>query len=105
MFPEQHLKVNDNKIEIEPIYRGHIKLALINIGYPVQDLAGYKLGEEYRFNLREKLASNGEDFILRDYQKNSVDAFYSNGGPERRSGSYSASLRNGKNNSRFGNYA
>ena len=35
-------KVNDNKIEIEPIYRGHIKLALINIGYPVQDLAGYK---------------------------------------------------------------
>ena len=45
-------KVNDNKIEIEPIYRGHIKLALINIGYPVQDLAGYKFGEEYRFNLR-----------------------------------------------------
>lgn len=75
-------KVNDNKIEIEPIYRGHIKLALINIGYPVQDLAGYKLGEEYCFNLREKLASNGENFILRDYQKNSVDAFYSNGGPE-----------------------
>ena len=75
-------KVDLNKIEIEPIYRGHIKLALINIGYPVEDLAGYKTGEEYRFNLREKLSSSGEDFILRDYQKNSADAFYANGKPE-----------------------
>ena len=75
-------KVDSNKIEIEPIYRGHIKLALINIGYPVEDLAGYKTGEKYRFNLREKLSSNGEYFILRDYQKNSADAFYANGKPE-----------------------
>lgn len=75
-------EVDYNKIEIDPIYRGHIKLALINIGYPVQDLAGYKDGEEYHFNLREKLALSGEDFILRDYQKNSADAFYANGKPE-----------------------
>lgn len=75
-------EVDYNKIEIDPIYRGHIKLALINIGYPVQDLAGYKEGEEYHFNLREKLALSGEDFILRDYQKNSADAFYANGKPE-----------------------
>ena len=61
-------EVNDNKIEIDPIYRGHIKLALINIGYPVEDLAGYKTGEEYHFNLRNKLLSNGEDFSLREYQ-------------------------------------
>ena len=69
-------EVNDNKIEIDPIYRGHIKLALINIGYPVEDLAGYKTGEEYHFNLRNKLLSNGEDFSLREYQLNAIEAFY-----------------------------
>lgn len=85
-----------NKIEIDPIYRGHIKLALINIGYPVQDLAGYKEGEEYRFNLRKKLALSGEDFILRDYQKNSADAFYANGKPEGGAGVISLPCGTGK---------
>ena len=75
-------EVNENKLEIDPTYRGHIKLALINIGYPVQDLAGYKTGEPYHFNLREKLASSGDEFALRDYQKNSVEAFYADGKPE-----------------------
>ena len=75
-------EVNDNKIEIDPIYRGHIKLALINIGYPVEDLAGYKTGEEYHFNLRNKLLSNGEAFSLREYQLNAIEAFYANGRPE-----------------------
>ena len=75
-------EINNNKLEIDATYRGHIKLALINIGYPVQDLAGYKTGEPYHFNMRTKLPSNGEDFALRDYQKNSVEAFYADGKPE-----------------------
>lgn len=89
-------EIDDNKIEIDPIYRGHIKLALINIGYPVQDLAGYKDGEEYRFNLREKLISSGENFVLRDYQKNSADAFYANGRPEGGAGVISLPCGTGK---------
>lgn len=89
-------EIDDNKIEIDPIYRGHIKLALINIGYPVQDLAGYKEGEEYRFNLREKLISSGESFVLRDYQKNSADAFYANGKPEGGAGVISLPCGTGK---------
>lgn len=89
-------EIDDNKIEIDPIYRGHIKLALINIGYPVQDLAGYKDGEEYRFNLREKLISSGENFVLRDYQKNSADAFYANGKPEGGAGVISLPCGTGK---------
>lgn len=89
-------EIDDNKIEIDPIYRGHIKLALINIGYPVQDLAGYKDGEEYRFNLREKLISSGESFVLRDYQKNSADAFYANGRPEGGAGVISLPCGTGK---------
>ncbi|WP_295155629.1 DNA repair helicase XPB [uncultured Brachyspira sp.] len=75
-------EINPNKLEIDAAYRGHIKLALINIGYPVQDLAGYKKGEEYHFNMRKTLASSEEDFSLRDYQKNSVDVFYADGKPE-----------------------
>ena len=75
-------QINPNKLEIDATYRGHIKLALINIGYPVQDLAGYKTGEEYHFHMRDKLASSGDDFALRDYQRNSVDAFYADGKPE-----------------------
>ena len=51
-------------------------------GYPVQDLAGYKTGEPYHFNMRTKLPSSGDDFALRDYQRNSVDAFYADGKPE-----------------------
>lgn len=89
-------EIDDNKIEIDPIYRGHIKLALINIGYPVQDLAGYKEGEEYRFNLREKLISSEENFVLRDYQKNSADAFYANGRPEGGAGVISLPCGTGK---------
>lgn len=89
-------EIDDNKIEIDPIYRGHIKLALINIGYPVQDLAGYKDGEEYRFNLRKKLISSGENFVLRDYQKNSADAFYANGKPEGGAGVISLPCGTGK---------
>ena len=89
-------EIDDNKIEIDPIYRGHIKLALINIGYPVQDLAGYKEGEEYSFNLREKLISSGENFVLRDYQKNSADAFYANGKPEGGAGVISLPCGTGK---------
>ncbi len=74
--------VDKNTIEIDPVYRGHIKLALINIGYPVQDLAGYKVGEEYKFNMRSNTLRDNNAFSLRDYQKNSVEAFYANGRPE-----------------------
>lgn len=75
-------KIDNHKIEIDPIYRGHIKLALINIGYPVKDLAGYKEGEKYHFNMRDKLPSTGDSFALREYQRNAVEAFYANGGEE-----------------------
>ena len=75
-------QVDSNKLEIDATYRGHIKLALINIGYPVQDLAGYEIGDTYNFKLRNKSLSTGEIFELRDYQKNSVESFYADGKPE-----------------------
>ena len=74
--------VASNKIEINGIYRGHIKLILINLGYPVEDIAGYKEGIPYHFKFRELMKSNNMPFNLRDYQKDSVDIFYADGKPE-----------------------
>lgn len=82
MTPYIKNMVDDYKIEIFPSYRGHIKLALIHIGYPVEDLAGYKEGERFNFSLREKTKSSKENFVLRDYQKESVNTFYAEGRPE-----------------------
>ncbi|MDH5654303.1 MAG: DEAD/DEAH box helicase [Spirochaetia bacterium] len=75
----------DDKIVVMKNYRGHIKQALIRIGFPVEDLAGYDEGAKYAFNLRSQTQS-GREFILRDYQKKSVEVFHSNGTNEGGSG-------------------
>ena len=66
-------------------FRGHVKQALIKIGYPVEDLAGYEKGNEYQFNLKNELP-DGAPFTIRDYQKSSIDAFYAGGSVEGGSG-------------------
>lgn len=74
-----------NTIYVKPDFRGHIKQALIRIGYPVEDLAGYDKGNDFNFKLLKKTKS-GRDFIIRDYQKRSIDAFYAGGSIEGGSG-------------------
>jgi DNA excision repair protein ERCC-3 len=76
---------NANEVYVKSDYRGHIKQALIKIGFPVEDLAGYEKGNEYKFELRNKLR-NGEDFIIRDYQDAAIRAFYADGSVEGGSG-------------------
>lgn len=66
-------------------FRGHIKQALIRMGFPVEDLAGYEKGNAFKFGLREKTVS-GHDFVIRDYQQSSIDAFYAGGSIEGGSG-------------------
>ncbi len=70
---------NKNRIEIDSLYRGHIKLALIHYGYPVEDLGGYKNGTPLPFGFRTKTLTAGIDFDLRYYQKSAVDVFHANG--------------------------
>ena len=70
--------VNPEKILVKKEYRGHIKQALIKIGFPVEDLAGYDEGNKYAFNLRPTSIS-GIKFGMRDYQRASVEAFHSGG--------------------------
>lgn len=74
-----------DKIRIKKEYRGHIKQALIKIGFPVEDLAGYDEGNKYPFNLKP-VTGGGTKFGMRDYQRASVEAFHAGGRNEGGSG-------------------
>ncbi|MCC6796525.1 MAG: DEAD/DEAH box helicase [Candidatus Hydrogenedentes bacterium] len=72
-------------IFVSPADRGNVKSALIKLGFPVEDLAGYVEGAPLDIELREK-SLGGKDFGLRKYQRESVDAFYLNGSNQGGSG-------------------
>ena len=55
--------------------RGLLKQALVAIGYPADDLAGYSEGQELPLRLREVCASGGP-FRVREYQWEAAEAFY-----------------------------
>ena len=74
-----------DSIIVKKQYRGHIKQALIKIGYPVEDLAGYDEGAKYGFNFRGTTLS-GKTFGMRDYQRKSVEVFHASGSREGGSG-------------------
>jgi DNA excision repair protein ERCC-3 len=64
---------------IEPAYRGILKQALITIGYPAEDLAGYTEGAGLPMKLRDTMAKSGEPFHVRDYQRDSASVFHAGG--------------------------
>lgn len=70
--PDRH------RITIQAGDRGNIKCALIKLGFPVEDLAGYVTGAPLPLALRETTLG-GLPFALRKYQNESVDAFYMRG--------------------------
>lgn len=71
--PVLHDRVRVNKDE-----RGSIKHALIQLGFPVEDLAGYVEGDPLEIALREQTL-DGDEFGLRDYQREAVGAFWAGG--------------------------
>ncbi len=75
----------DGQISVKPEYRGHIKQALIKIGFPVEDLAGYEEGATFNFNFRSQ-SSNNQEFHMRNYQRRSVEIFHAKGSKEGGSG-------------------
>jgi DNA excision repair protein ERCC-3 len=58
--------------------RGVLKLALIAVGYPAEDVAGYVEGTPLPINLRD-VTRTGLPFQVRDYQRESADIFYAKG--------------------------
>ena len=78
-------RIDDTHVKIRKHYRGHIKQALIKIGFPVEDLAGYEEGDPCPIKMKD-ISAKGQEFQIRDYQHSSVNAFYRGGGPEGGSG-------------------
>jgi DNA excision repair protein ERCC-3 len=66
-------RLGSHAFAVEPGDRGPLKQAMLRLGFPVLDLAGYRQAEPLVCRLRE-----GEGgFALRDYQRQAVDAFLS----------------------------
>jgi DNA excision repair protein ERCC-3 len=63
---------------VEPAFRGVLKQALIGVGYPAEDLAGYTEGAALAIQLRT-IARCGLPFHVRDYQRDAADIFYAGG--------------------------
>ncbi|GAB4116655.1 MAG: DEAD/DEAH box helicase [Roseiflexaceae bacterium] len=53
--------------------RGLLKQALVQIGWPTEDIAGYVEGEPFEIRLRE------DAFQVRDYQREAAEIFYASG--------------------------
>ncbi len=70
--------IDKHHLVVKPGMRGRIKQALIKIGYPVEDLAGYVEGDPLPVDLRSRTTS-GKKFGLRPYQNDSVEVYYASG--------------------------
>lgn len=77
--------LSPTELEVDPAMRGHLKMELTASGFPVEDLAGYVIGEPLDIKLRDTMA-NGKAFELRDYQKESSKVFYASGSEKGGSG-------------------
>jgi DNA excision repair protein ERCC-3 len=78
MEPFIEAKLDKNNIIIKKGMRGRLKQALIKIGFPVEDLAGYVEGEHLDINLLSVTRAN-LPFTLRMYQQDAMDIFYAGG--------------------------
>ena len=77
--------IDDTHAVVDSERRGHLKMTLTNAGFPVEDLAGYTVGDPLPIKLRETTVS-GKPFVLRDYQKDAAQVFYASGSEKGGSG-------------------
>ncbi|MFN8515856.1 MAG: DNA repair helicase XPB [Thermomicrobiales bacterium] len=78
-------QLDERTLEVSPAMRGHLKHALVEFGYPAEDLAGYVKGTALEIGLRDETRL-GKDFGLRGYQREAVDIFWASGGSKGGSG-------------------
>jgi DNA excision repair protein ERCC-3 len=71
-------ELDPTRLQINPAFRGHIKQALLQIGYPAEDMAGYVVGDELPIELRSATQA-GCQFMPRDYQHQAAEVFYAGG--------------------------
>ena len=71
-------RISQLEFRIDPINRGKLKQALVQIGFPAEDLAGYHNGEPLAMALRETTLA-GQTFALRHYQQDAAEVFHAGG--------------------------
>jgi DNA excision repair protein ERCC-3 len=78
-------QLDTNTLQVNAARRGHIKQALIHIGFPAEDLAGYTDGSPLPMKLRP-VTTEGKAFEPRAYQYGASATFYAGGAPSGGSG-------------------
>ncbi|CAN5593083.1 DEAD/DEAH box helicase [soil metagenome] len=66
-------RIDNDTVLVHPSERGRLKQALLKIGWPAEDLAGYVDGEAHPIEL------DNADWTLRPYQQLAVDSFWAGG--------------------------
>lgn len=69
---------DDRTLLVDPSARGRIKQALVQLGFPAEDVAGYVDGAPLPVEIRA-MTQSARTFALRDYQRTSVEVFYDKG--------------------------
>jgi len=67
-------RIDGRRYRIDASKRGDLKQALVKVGHPVQDLAGYEDGAALEVTLRVP-SLDGKTWGLREYQEHAVGAF------------------------------
>jgi DNA excision repair protein ERCC-3 len=78
-------QLDRNALLVDGSRRGHIKQALMHMGFPAEDLAGYSDGSALPMKLRHETLQ-GLSFAPRAYQTAAAGAFYAGGAPSGGSG-------------------
>jgi DNA excision repair protein ERCC-3 len=66
-------RIDDDTVVVHPSERGRLKQALLKIGWPAEDFAGYVDGEHHEIELRQ------DGWQLRDYQQMAAETFWAGG--------------------------
>ena len=66
-------RLDNDTVLVHPSERGRLKQALLKVGWPTEDLAGYVDGEAH------PIALASEGWHLRPYQQDAVDSFWAGG--------------------------
>ncbi|HIW29103.1 MAG TPA: DEAD/DEAH box helicase [Candidatus Luteococcus avicola] len=66
-------RIDDDTVIVHPSERGNLKQALLKLGWPAEDLAGYVNGEAHEINLVQ------DGWALRGYQHQAAESFWHGG--------------------------
>ena len=66
-------RIDNETFAVHPSQRGHLKQALLKLGWPAEDFAGYVDGQSHEIDLRQ------DGWSLRDYQRLAAEGFWHGG--------------------------